>query len=281
MSTLLALAAAVVFGTIDYIGGHQSKKYKVIAVSGGAHIVGLSVGILLVLITGSWISPTWGFDGYLLPGVLAGVVGFIGLNAFFAGLSTGKMGVVSAISSLSTIIPVSIALLTGEKPSSLVALGMAIAIIGGFTASGPEIRGGVGVKPILYGVAAALFFGIGVYFITLGSKTSALLTMTAMRIPTVSFVIILALITKSMGGIDGAIIKSLLIVGSGDFIANILLGVASTRGLVSVAVVLAGLYPVVTAIWAYFHSHERLHAIQYFGIIATITGASIISFASA
>ena len=280
MSSLLALAAALVFGTIDYIGGHQSKKYKVIAVSGGAHIVGLSVGIFLVFITHSWIAPTWGFDGYLLPGILAGGVGFIGLNAFFAGLSTGKMGVVSAISSLSTIIPVSIALLTGEKPSALVGLGMAIAIIGGFTASGPEIRGGVGAKPILYGVAAAVFFGIGVYFITLGSKTSALLTMTAMRVPTVSFVLILALVTQSLGGIDKAIIKSLIIVGSGDFIANILLGVASTRGLVSVAVVLAGLYPVVTAVWAYFHSHERLHKIQYFGIFATITGASIISLAT-
>jgi drug/metabolite transporter (DMT)-like permease len=76
---------------------------------------------------------------------------------------------------------------------------------------------------------------------------------------------------------DRKIIKVIAVVGIGDFTANILLGLASTKGLVSVAVVLAGLYPVITALWAYVHSHERLHKIQYFGIIATITGASIIS----
>ncbi len=170
MSTFLALLAALTFGTIDYIGGHQSKKYKVVAVAGGAAIFGLIFGISLLILTRTWISPTLNMNGYFIPGVLAGSIGFIGLNAFFAGLSTGKMGVVSAISSLSTIIPVSMVIINGEKPKSIVLAGMAVAIIGGFLSSGPEIRGGVGAKPILYGVAAAILFGAGVYFITLGAK---------------------------------------------------------------------------------------------------------------
>lgn len=281
MSALLALLAGIVFGTIDYVGGHQSKKYKVIAVSGGSHIVGLFFGVLLIFITSSWQAPTLNLHGYFLPGVLAGCIGFAGLNAFFAGLSTGKMGVVSAISSLSTIIPVSIALISGEKPDLIVSIGMFIAIVGGFMASGPEIRGGVGARPILYGVASAILFGGAIYFLTLGAKSNALLTMTSMRVPTVTFVLLLALFTRSLGGIDKKILKALITIGIGDFAANTLLGVASTKGLISVAVVLAGLYPVVTAAWAYFHAHERLHKVQYFGIAATIIGASIISFVSA
>jgi drug/metabolite transporter (DMT)-like permease len=182
MSTLFALLAALTFGTIDYIGGHQSKKYKVVAVSGGAVVFGLFFGILMLVITHTWEAPTFSTDGYFVSGILAGTIGFLGLNAFFAGLSTGKMGVVSAISSLSTIIPVSIAIITGEKPHAIVLLGMVIAIVGGFMSSGPEIKGGVGAKPILYGIVAAILFGAGVYFMTHGAKSNVLLTMTTIRI---------------------------------------------------------------------------------------------------
>lgn len=44
-------------------------------------------------------------SGYFIPGVIAGIAGFIGLIAFYTGLATGRMGVVSPISSLSVLIP--------------------------------------------------------------------------------------------------------------------------------------------------------------------------------
>jgi len=59
-----------------------------------------------------------------------------------------------------------------------------------------------------------------------------------------------------------------------------LLGVATTKGLVSLAMVLGSLYPVVTALLAYLFLHERLHRLQYVGVIFAVAGVSIISAAS-
>jgi drug/metabolite transporter (DMT)-like permease len=56
-----------------------------------------------------------------------------------------------------------------------------------------------------------------------------------------------------------------------------LLGVATTKGLVSLAVVLGSLYPIVTALLAFRLLHERLHKVQYLGIAFAITGVVVIS----
>ena len=66
-------------------------------------------------------------------------------------------------------------------------------------------------------------------------------------------------------------------IGGADFIANLLLGVATTKGLVSLAVVLGSLYPIVTALLAVKILHERLHKIQYVGIGFAIAGVVVIS----
>jgi len=87
-------------------------------------------------------------SGYFIPGVIAGIAGFIGLIAFYTGLATGRMGVVSPISSLSVLIPLFFALARGERPTSLELIGISIAIAGAFMASGPEIRNGLPVLNI-------------------------------------------------------------------------------------------------------------------------------------
>ena len=65
--------------------------------------------------------------------------------------------------------------------------------------------------------------------------------------------------------------------GGADFIANLLLGVATTKGLVSLAVVLASLFPIVTALLAFKLLHERLHKVQYLGVAFAIMGVALIS----
>jgi drug/metabolite transporter (DMT)-like permease len=69
----------------------------------------------------------------------------------------------------------------------------------------------------------------------------------------------------------------LIVIGTADFIANLFLGVATTKGLVSLAVVLGSLYPIVTALLAFKLLHERLHKIQYVGIVFAITGVAVIA----
>lgn len=277
MGSLLALLSSVLWGTADYLAGNLSKKYKAIAVTGVSQSFGLLFGIFSILIFADFIKPTLGFDGYFVPGVIAGIAGFIGLVAFYTGLATGRMGVVSPISSLSVVIPLVFALVQGERPSTTQTIGILVAIAGAFMASGPEVKNGLPVKPLLFALIAAFGFGTALTFIAIGSETDSLHTMTAMRVASVSVCILLALCYRTIGGFVKNNIPLLIFIGVADFLANFLLGVATTKGLVSIAMVFGSLFPIVTILLAYKFLHERLQKVQYIGIVFAISGVILIA----
>jgi len=218
MATLLALLSSILWGAADFFGGKLSKRYQALAVTAVSQAFGLITGILIIIVGSSWLNPAIGWDNYFISGVLAGLFGFVGLIAFYSGLATGRMGVVSPIAALSVLIPLTIAFITGEKPNSTQIVGMSIALLGAVCASGP-----------------------------------------------------------TFGGFTKKDIPLLIGIGAADFIANLLLGVATTKGLVSLAVVLGSLFPIVTALLAFKLLHERLHKVQYLGITFAIIGVAVIS----
>jgi drug/metabolite transporter (DMT)-like permease len=277
MASLLALLSSAMWGTADFFAGRLSKKHNPFAVLGFSQVFGLLVGIFIVVVSGSYQGKALGFDGYLIPGALAGLFGYIGLACLYEGLSTGRMGVVSPISSLSTVIPLAYALITGDVLSAITLLGVVIALIGVFCASGPELSQGLPIKPLLLALGAAAGFGLALTFIAIGSQSSALLTMVSMRSATFFVTISLAIKFKTTGNFDKKAMLLLFFIGAADFIANLLLGIATTKGLVSVAMVFGSLYPIATAVLAYKFLHERLHKVQYVGIALAVAGVSIIS----
>ena len=277
MASLLALLSSILWGGADFLGGKLSKRYQAIAVTAVSQVFGLLIGVLIVLVSSSWLSPSLSWDSYFISGVFAGLLGFIGLVAFYTGLATGRMGVVAPISALSVTIPLTIAFINGEKPNTGQLIGMGVALTGAFFASGPEIKGGVTIKPIIFAVIAAFGFGSAVTFIARGSETSAIMTMTTMRLATLMVALLLFARYRTIGGFTKKDLPILIAIGGADFMANLLLGVATTKGLVSLAVVLGSLYPIVTALLAFRLLHERLHKVQYLGIAFAITGVVVIS----
>lgn len=277
MASILALFSSVLWGTADYLAGNLTKRFKAIAVTGASQAFGLIAGIFLVVVTGSYISPNLSWDGYLLPAIGAGIAGFFGLVSFYSGLATGRMGVVSPISTLSAVIPLTFAFISGERPTSIQILGMCVALLGAFCASGPDIVKGLPIKPLLFGLGAALGFGVALALMAQGSKTSSLMTMTSMRVVSVSMCIFIALRFRTVGGFRFSDLKILIIIGVTDFAANLMLGVATTKGLVSVAMVFGALFPIVTSLLAFKFLKERLHKVQYLGILFAVAGVSLIS----
>ena len=277
MGSLLALLSSVLWGTADYLAGNLSKKFKALAVTGVSQVFGLIFGLTIIALSGSFLSPSLSFDGYFLPGVIAGIAGFIGLTAFYTGLATGRMGVVSPISSLSVVIPLLYALIQGERPSSAQTIGIIVAIAGAFMASGPEVRNGLPIKPLMYAVVAALGFGTALTFIAIGSEVDSLHTMTSMRFASVSICLLIAIRFKTLGGFSKGHLPLLMFIGVADFLANFFLGIATTKGLVSIAMVFGSLFPIVTILLAYKFLHERLHRIQYIGIAAALIGVILIA----
>ena len=180
MASLLALISSAMWGTADYFAGRMSKQHHPFAVLGLSQIFGLITGVLIVLVSGDWHGQALGFDGYLLYGALAGLCGYIGLACLYEGLSTGRMGVVSPISSMSAVIPVAYALITGDTLTAITSVGVVIALVGVFCASGPELSNGLPLKPLLLALGAAAGFGLALTFISIGSQESALMTMVSM-----------------------------------------------------------------------------------------------------
>ncbi|MEI6551764.1 MAG: DMT family transporter [Actinomycetes bacterium] len=277
MASLLALLSSAMWGTADFFAGRLSKKHHPFAVLGFSQVIGLLVGILIVLISGDWHGKVVGFDGFLIPGVLAGLFGYIGLACLYEGLSTGRMGVVSPISSMSAVIPLIYTVINGNSLSALKSVGIVVALVGVFCASGPELSNGLPLKPLLLALGAAAGFGCALTFISIGSQSSALLTMVSMRAATFFVTLSLAIRFKTTGKFSKKEMPALIFIGAADFLANLLLGIACTKGLVSVAMVFGSLYPIATALLAFKFLRERLHKVQYVGIALAVTGVSIIS----
>ena len=278
MASLLALLSSALWGSADYHAGKLSKRFPAIAVLATSQAIGFLTGVFLVIVSRSWNAQALGSDGYLLAGALAGLCGYAGLISLYAALSTGRMGVVSPISSLGALIPLSYAILIkGDQLSTIVTIGVVAALLGGFLASGPEVSQGLPIKPVLLALSAAVFFGLALVFMAIGSQSSALMTMTTMRTTTLVIGIAIFIRFRHIGGLGKSELPILIFIGVADFAANLLLGVATTKGLVSLAMVLGSLYPIATALLAYKFLHERLHKVQYVGIFFAVIGVALIS----
>jgi drug/metabolite transporter (DMT)-like permease len=278
MASLLALLSSALWGSADYHAGKLSKRFPAIAVLATSQAIGFLTGVFLVIVSQSWNAQALGNDGYLLAGALAGLCGYAGLISLYAALSTGRMGVVSPISSLGALIPLAYAIfIKGDQLSTIVSVGVIAALLGGFLASGPEVSQGLPLKPVLLALSAAVFFGLALVFMAIGSQSSALMTMTTMRATTLLIGIAIFIRFRHIGGLGKSELPILIFIGVADFAANLLLGVATTKGLVSLAMVLGSLYPIATALLAYKFLHERLHKVQYVGIIFAVIGVALIS----
>jgi drug/metabolite transporter (DMT)-like permease len=152
-----------------------------------------------------------------------------------------------------------------------------IALVGIFCASGPELSQGLPMKPLILALGAAAGFGLALTFIAVGSQSSALMTMVSMRAGTFFLTLGLVVKFKTTGGFSRKDLPMLFFIGAADFLANLLLGVATTKGIVSVAMIFGSLYPIATALLAFKILNERLHRVQYFGIALAVAGVSLIS----
>ena len=277
MAALLALISSGLWGAADYLAGNLSKKFRPTAVLSVTQIIGLIFGLTLAIATGAFDAQALGDDGYLAPGIAAGFSGYIGLICLYRALATGRMGVVSPISALSAIIPLLYALIfLNERLTGLVAIGVIFALLGAVLASGPELSQGFPLKPVFLALGAAVGFGTCLIFMTEGSESSALMTMVSMRASTFLISLTILIRLRGTGGMGKSHIGLLIFIGIADFSANLILGIATTRGLVSLAMVLGSLFPIVTALLAFIFLKERLHRVQYVGIASAVFGVAII-----
>jgi drug/metabolite transporter (DMT)-like permease len=277
VAVLLALVSSLMWGSADFLGGLRSRTLPAFAVVAGSQALGLVFIAVVAVVSGaghgsaSWVG--WA--------VASGVVGTSALVSFYAALGSGTMGVVSPIAALGTVVPVLIGVLAGERPTRVTLAGLVLALVGAVAASGPELRGGAGTRPVVLAALAGVGFGLALVCIERGSRSDAVMTLTGMRATSVAVFLVVAVALRSVGGLTVRDVPSLALVGVGDVGANLTFALASQRGFLSITAVLGSLYPVVTVILARLLLHERLTRVQLLGVGAALAGVALIALGRA
>ena len=272
---LLALLSSAMWGSADYLAGRLSRSRPVLLVLGVSQAAGLLVMLLAATWSGAWGAPT----GYLGWAVLASLAGAAGLAAYYRALAIGTMGVVSPIAALGVAVPLAVGFQAGERPAAGALAGIALAVVGVVLASGPEVRGAAGWAPVGLAGLAAILLGTTVAAIAKGSESSVVMTMTAMRLVTVTLMAVGLLVLRPRLAVTVRDLPGLGMVGALDVGANLAFGAASTLGLLTLVSVLGALYPVATILLARGLDGERLARVQQAGVALTLAGAALISAA--
>jgi uncharacterized membrane protein len=291
--TIFALAAALLYGSADFLGGVATRRARALAILPASALAGLVVVLVAALAAGEAVSRTG-----LAWGVAAGALGGIGLIVFYAGLAEGPMTIVAPTSALTaTVLPVAVSIADGERASASVYAGALICLAAvvlvstaGSPAAAPEVRAlslvhrlarrGFHARAIGYGLAAGATFGLFFIFLRNAGRSGALWPIVASRLTGLVIIVIAAAIWRVRPVIAAGGAGLLLAVfGSGilDASANVSYVVATRHGLFGLAVVLTSLYPGVTVVLARFVLGERLRAVQLAGLLLAALGVILVT----
>jgi drug/metabolite transporter (DMT)-like permease len=310
--TILALAAAALYGTADFLGGVASRRASVFTVLALTVPAGAVVMVLVALLgqapglsgllgaggvgapasVGGWSAAAWAAG--------SGVCGAFGLVAFYAGFATAPISVVAPVAALvSAVLPVGVAIAQGERPGAGVIAGGLVCLIavvlvsaqpapqgtprerekrkesrgrGGMVASGRLLALG-------YGAAAGVGFGLFFIFLKNAGQSGVLWPVAISRSAGTVVAFGIALVTRTRlwprrgAGVAGIALVS----GAIDAAANVCYVLATRAGLFGLAVVITSLYPGVTVLLARLLLGERMRRLQRAGLLLAAVGLVLVT----
>jgi drug/metabolite transporter (DMT)-like permease len=310
--TILALAAAALYGTADFLGGVASRRASVFTVLALTVPAGAVVMVLVALLAeapglgrllgvgGSGTPASAGGWGAAAWAAGSGVCGAFGLVAFYAGFATAPISVVAPVAALvSAVLPVGVAIAQGERPGAGVIAGGLVCLIAIVLVSaqpapqgtpqegekGKRSQGGgrmVASGRLLalgYGVAAGAGFGLFFIFLKNAGQSGVLWPVAISRSAgtVVAFGIALATRTRLWPRRGAGVAGIALVSGAIDAAANVCYVLATRAGLFGLAVVITSLYPGVTVLLARLLLGERMRWLQRAGLLLAAVGVVLVT----
>jgi drug/metabolite transporter (DMT)-like permease len=297
--TIFALAAALLYGSADFLGGVATRRARALSILPGSALAGLAIVLVAALASGESARLAG-----LAWGLAAGALGGVGLIIFYAGLAEGPMTIVAPTSALTaTVLPVAVSVADGERASAAVYAGALICLAaivlvsaaGSPAQDGPTqdsagqraaslagrlARRGFHIRAIGYGLAAGAMFGVFFIFLRNAGQSGAFWPIVSSRLAGFLIIVVAAAITRTRPVIAAGGRRLLLATfGSGilDASANVSYVLATRAGLFGLAVVLTSLYPGVTVVLARFVLGERLRPVQVAGLLLAASGVILVT----
>jgi uncharacterized membrane protein len=273
MAILLALFSAFAYGLSDFVGGLVSRRTEAWQVA----VVGALSSTACTTLVAAFV-PGDPQPADFAWAVLAGVGSGVGTGFLYRGFAAGRMSVVAPVSAVgAAVVPVVAGGLGGERLSLLVWLGIGFALPGIWLVSStaeelpdderaaPTSRMSL-AEGVLDGVLAGL--GFGVLFAALGQvpDTAGLWPLALSQAVSVPAVVLLAVGMRAAWVPRGRTVWWALVAGPLGASATGAFLLATQSGYLTIAGVLASLYPATTVLLAALILHEHIHRAQGMGL---------------
>ncbi len=275
MAILLALGAAVLSGSGDFLGGLASRRDRVMAVVLVNHLA----GVVTVLALGPFFGGTLS-SSTILWGSFAGLSGAMAVIALYSGFARSSIAVVSPIAAVGAgVWPALWSILRGDWPTAVVFAGIVLGLVAIWTISGgghlhEADNVGVGVR---YGLLAGLGFGGLLIFLSLAADASGIWSLLPARVAGSAVMLVVAArasgkLLPSRAAIVPATGAGLLVtLGNGLFV------LATTEGSLAVVSVLAAMFPAATVVLAWLVLGERLTRRRQAGLVLALVAVAFVA----
>ena len=279
MTALLALGSAVLIGGADFIGGVVSRRASAVRVVAVAQVFGLALAVPAAVLI-DWERVTAGDVAW---SVAAGIAVGLGLVLFYTAMARGMISLVVPVTAVvGALVPVVYALADGERPGAPAVVGIvlavvAIALVSMSTGTTLTATAGVAVLPLALG--AGVLFGMFYVCLAQPSEDAGLWPVATFRVAAALVLLPLALIATGGVAVPRALATPVAAIATLEVVAGVAVLLALQRGPVSVASVLASLYPVTTTFLAASLLHERLRGPQLVGVGLALVAVTLISSA--
>ncbi|MHB8625944.1 MAG: EamA family transporter [Aggregatilineales bacterium] len=306
IAVALGLASAVSWGAGDFSGGFATKRANTFGVVIVSQVAGLILLALIAVLSHDPIPPPKDW----LWGAAAGIVGGVGLIAFYRALATGQMGITAPVSAVFTaLLPVTFTALTQGLPPAVQLVGFTLGLVGVWLLARPEGKGNHSVDEKLapqsplqavetrsrrnaplstkwrgaggevLGLAILAGFGFGSFLVLIhqAGTVSAFWPLLAARGASLVFLTIVALTTQRQWLPNKRLVPFLILVGALDLAGNAFFVLAGQAGRLDVASVLSSLYPGMTVLLAVIILHERMSRWRLLGIGAALLAVVLIA----
>jgi drug/metabolite transporter (DMT)-like permease len=280
VAVVLALAASLMYGVSDFVGGLASRRERAVVVL----VVSYPVGMALMA---ALLPADPGRLGLAALGwaTAAGVCGAGGVVLLYRGLAAGPMGVVAPLTALaSAVVPVGFGVALGDRPPPIAYLGVAVALLSvALVSRGPgDELAAVPVVPRTVLTALAAGAGFGLYFVLLARApaSSGLWPLLVSRGASSLVVLAMAAAAGLVRRPAAGVVWLALVAGALDAAANAAYLVAVRHGMLALVAVLVALYPASTILLAAAVLRERTGTAQRLGLAAAAASVALIALTS-